>query len=135
YRCEAEERDSSDGKDGVYVIPNFGPLVYAGLQGWWSVLRDIIKKNDLAHPLCQHLREGQWSLDYTVGRLERMSKRSGFEGLQKLAEWLRLRFHAIGRLPSFLLPRYFALVIRTAYNAAWSRGLALIGEDVRRGHG
>ncbi|KAI9782452.1 MAG: hypothetical protein M1839_004938 [Geoglossum umbratile] len=135
YKCEAEERDSSDNKDGVYVIPNFGPLVYAGLQGWWSVLRNIIKKNDLAHPLCQHLREGQWPLDYIVGRLERTSKRQGFEGLRRPAEWLKLRFSAIRKLPSFLLPRYFALVVRTAYNAAWDRGLELMGEDVRRGQG
>src|SRR5690606_2624217 len=35
YRCDAEERDASGGKDGVYVIPDHGPLVYAGLQGWW----------------------------------------------------------------------------------------------------
>ena len=34
----AEERDSSNGQDGVYSIPNHGPLVYAGLQGWWSLL-------------------------------------------------------------------------------------------------
>ncbi|KAH0534193.1 hypothetical protein FGG08_007219 [Glutinoglossum americanum] len=133
YRCEAEERDSSDNKDGVYVIPKFGPLVYAGLQGWWSVLKDIIRKNDLAHPLCQHLREGQWPLDYTVGRLERMSKHQGFEALKEPADWLKLRFNAIRKVPSFLLPRYFALVIRTAYNAAWNRGLALMGEDVRSG--
>ncbi|KGQ01116.1 glycogen debranching enzyme [Paracoccidioides lutzii Pb01] len=26
YRCNAEERDSSDGKDGVYNVPNFRPL-------------------------------------------------------------------------------------------------------------
>ncbi|KAH0559772.1 hypothetical protein GP486_003709 [Trichoglossum hirsutum] len=135
YRCGAEEMDFSDGKDGVYIIPNFGPLVYAGLQGWWSVLRDVIKKNDLAHPLCQHLREGQWALDYTVTRLERISKQSDSEGLQMPAEWLKLRFSAIRKVPSFLLPRYFALVIRTAYNAAWNHGLSLMGEDVRSGQG
>lgn len=133
YRCEAEELDSSEGKDGVYDIPGHGKLVYAGLQGWWSVLKNIIKENDLAHPLCQHLRNGQWPLDYIYGRLERISKKAGYERLLKPATWLKERFDAIRKIPSFLLPRYFGLVIRTAYMAAWNRGLELMNENVRKG--
>ena len=133
YKCEAEELDSSEGKDGDYDIPGHGKLVYAGLQGWWSVLQNIIRDNDLAHPLCQHLRDGQWSLDYIYGRLERASKKAGYEKLHKPATWLKERFDAIRKIPSFLLPRYFGLVIRTAYMAAWDRGLELMNENVRKG--
>ncbi|KAI8632263.1 glycoside hydrolase family 133 protein [Xylariaceae sp. FL1651] len=133
YRCEAEERDGSEGKDGVYDIPGYGKTVYAGLQGWWSLLKDIIKDNNLAHPLCQNLRDGQWAMDYTVGRLERISKRPEFAGLTKPAEWLKERFNAIRGIPNFLLPRYFALVVRTAYMAAWERGLELMNNNVRKG--
>ncbi|RDW64120.1 putative glycogen debranching enzyme [Coleophoma crateriformis] len=133
YKCEAEELDSSDGKDGVYDIPGHGKLVYAGLQGFWSVLKNIIKNNDLAHPLCQHLRDGQWALDYIVGRIERSAKKEGYERLLKPATWLRERFDAIRKVPSFLLPRYFGLVIRTAYKAAWERGLELMNENVQKG--
>ncbi|KZF26819.1 glycoside hydrolase family 133 protein [Xylona heveae TC161] len=133
YRCEAEERDSSDGKDGVYAIPNFGPLVYAGLQGWWSVLKDIIVNNDLGHPLCQHLRDGQWALDYISGRLDRISKQEGYRRLEQPALWLRSRFDAIRKIPSFLLPRYFALVIRTAYHAAWDKAISLMAPNIREG--
>ncbi|KAH8815426.1 putative glycogen debranching enzyme [Xylogone sp. PMI_703] len=132
YRCEAEELDSSDGKDGVYDIPGHGKLVYAGLQGWWSVLRDVIRDNNLAHPICQHLRDGQWALDYIVGRLERISKKAGYERLLKPATWLKERFDSIRTIPSFLLPRYFGLVLRTAYSAAWDRGLELMNENVRK---
>ena len=133
YKCEAEELDSSQGKDGVYEIPGYGKLVYAGLQGWWSLLQNIIKDNDLAHPLCQHLRNGQWSLDYIYERLERESKKAGSERLSKPAMWLKERFDAIRKIPNFLLPRYFGLVIRTAYMAAWDRGLELMSENVRKG--
>ena len=133
YRCEPEERDFSGGSDGVYSVPNYGPLVYAGLQGWWSVLRDVIKDNALGHPICNHLREGQWSLDYVVGRLERIEKENDQVSLRGPITWLTERFDAIRKLPSFLLPRYFALVIQSAYQAAWDRGLDLMSDDVRNG--
>ncbi|ORY60201.1 glycogen debranching enzyme [Pseudomassariella vexata] len=133
YRCEAEERDGSDGKDGVYEIPGYGKIIYAGLQGWWSILKDVIKDNNLAHPLCQNLRDGQWALDYTVGRLERAGQEENFKSLAKPAAWLKDRFSALRGIPSFLLPRYFGLVIRTAYMAAKERGLDLLNENTRNG--
>jgi glycogen debranching enzyme len=133
YRCEAEELAESEGKDGCYEIPGHGKLVYAGLQGWWSVLKNIIKDNDLAHALCQHLRSGQWALDYIFGRLERISKKDGYAKLSEPAAWLKERFDAIRKIPSFLLPRYFGLVIRTAYTAAYNRGLELMNDNVRNG--
>jgi glycogen debranching enzyme len=133
YKCEAEERDASEGRDGVYDIPGHGKLVYAGLQGWWSILQDIIKDNNLAHPLCQHLRDGQWALDYIVGRLERASQQTLYNRLSKLVAWLRERFDAIRGIPSFLLPRYFGLVLRTAYMAANERGISLMNNNIQGG--
>jgi glycogen debranching enzyme len=133
YRCDAEERDSSNGEDGVYNIPKHGPLVYAGLQGWWSVLEDIIKYNQLGHPLCDHLREGQWALDYVVGRMEKVATKEGHSALEKPAAWLREKFDAVRGLPSFLLPRYFAIIVQVAYNAAWKTGIHLFGDNVRHG--
>ena len=131
YRCDAEERDSSGGQDGAYTIPDHGQLVYAGLQGWWSVLEPIIRENNLGHPLCNHLRQGQWALDFVVGRLDRMSKHEGFDRLQKPADWLRERFDAVREIPSFLLPRYFAYIVEVAYNAAYNRGLQLMSDNVQ----
>lgn len=133
YRCEAEERDSSDGQDGVYSIPNHGPLVYAGLQGWWSLLENIIKYNELGHPLCDHLREGQWALDYIVGRLEKVAQKDGYDAVRDPGVWLRERFDAVRQLPNFLLPRYFAIIVQIAYNAAWRRGIHLLGGNIQKG--
>jgi glycogen debranching enzyme len=131
YKCDAEERDASAGRDGAYAIPDYGQLVYAGLQGWWSVLEPIIRENNLGHPLCNHLREGQWALDFIVGRLDRMAKQKGHERLQKPADWLRDRFDAVRGIPSFLLPRYFAFIVEIAFNAAWSRGLQLLSDSIQ----
>ncbi|KAJ2966885.1 hypothetical protein NQ176_g9935 [Zarea fungicola] len=132
YRCEAEERDASDGADGVYDIPGHGKLVYAGIQGWWSILKDIIHKNDLAHPLCQNLRDGAWALDFIQSRVERHSKIEGQERLAAPAQWLKDRFDAIKAIPSFLLPRYFALAMRTAYRASWNKSLELMSPSIER---
>ncbi|KAF2108987.1 hypothetical protein BDV96DRAFT_652228 [Lophiotrema nucula] len=134
YRCDPEERDASDGKDGTYNIPGHGTLVYAGLQGWWSVLKDIVESNNLGHPLCNHLREGTWALDYCAGRLERISQKKKYHRIQPVAKWLRDRFDAISKVPSYLCPRYFALVIQTAYNAAVDRNIELSSENVRTGN-
>ncbi|KAK2754210.1 hypothetical protein FQN54_007089 [Arachnomyces sp. PD_36] len=133
YRCDAEERDSSDGKDGVYVIPKHGALVYAGLQGWWSVLENIVKYNELGHPLCDHLRDGQWALDYIVGRMEKLSEREGYTRLKKPTTWLREKFDSVRKVPSFLLPKYFATIIRVAYDAAWRRGIQLFPQNIQQG--
>jgi len=33
YRCDQEEREETQSKFGVYNVPGYDPLVYAGLQG------------------------------------------------------------------------------------------------------
>ncbi|KAF2740501.1 glycogen debranching enzyme [Polyplosphaeria fusca] len=133
YRCDPEERDASGNKDGTYDVPGHGPLVYAGLQGWWSVLKDIVNDNNLGHPLCNHLREGSWALDYCQGRLERISKNNRYQHVQGPAKWMKERFHAISKLPNYLRPRYFAMIIQTAYNAAVDRNIELLGDNVQSG--
>ena len=135
YRCEAEEHDLLGGNDGVYTIPNHGSLVYAGFQGWWSILKKVVCDNDLGHPICKHLRDGQWAFDWIVSRLRRLAKREGRPSLERAAGWIERRFDAIRKLPSFLLPKYFALVIRTAYRASWDQAISLMSEDIRHGQG
>ena len=60
---------ATDGQFGAYDVPGLGKLVYCGLQGWMAPLRRIMQYNDLGHPLCAHLREGTWALDYISNRL------------------------------------------------------------------
>lgn len=133
YRADPEERDFSGGSDGVYSIPGHGSLVYAGLQGWWSPLKEIIRDNNLGHPICNHLREGSWAMDYCASRLEHASSQARYEHLKGPASWLRERFEAVKKIPSFLYPRYFALIIRTAYNAAVDRSIELMAQNIQSG--
>lgn len=71
YRADGEERDATGGEIGAYLIPGMGAMVYCGLQGWIHPLRHIMQYNDLGHPLCAHLREGAWAMDYITNRLKR----------------------------------------------------------------
>lgn len=69
YRAEGEERDATGGEIGAYDVPGMGKLVYCGLEGWMHPLRHIMQHNDLGHPLCGHLRDGVWAMDYIHSRL------------------------------------------------------------------
>ncbi len=46
---------------------------------------------------------------------------------------LRGKFDAVRDLPNFLFPRYFAIIVQVSYNAAWKRGIHLLGDNVRHG--
>ncbi|OLL22964.1 Glycogen debranching enzyme [Neolecta irregularis DAH-3] len=132
YRCDGEEKDYTEGKDGAYGVPNYGLLVYCGLEGWMGPLREIIRKNYLGHPLCDHLREGHWALDYTVRRLETYCKE--FPSLQAPAQWLQRKFEKIKNVVYYLVPRLFAMVIQTLYNAAVERAISLFRPVISNGH-
>lgn len=129
YKCEPEERDASGGRDGVYEIPDYGKLVYAGLEGWIAVLRSVIWNNDLAAPICNHLREGLWAADYIVNRLEKYAAES--KGVSKFRDWLRSRVEAIKKVPHFLRPHYFCLVVGIAYEAARFRALRQMDDNIK----
>ncbi|KAJ2808305.1 bifunctional 4-alpha-glucanotransferase/amylo-alpha-1,6-glucosidase [Coemansia guatemalensis] len=128
YRCDAEERDTIG--NGTYNVPELGLLPYCGIQGWYAHLRYIIPNNDLGHPLCAHLRQGAWALDYISGRLHKHSK--VYPQLAQLAAWFDERWELIRHVPNFLLPRYFALTVHTANQALLQRALKLMPGSVVR---
>lgn len=55
------------------------------LTGVVTVLSEIRVINDLGHPLCGNLRDGDWLPDYIVGRLKLEPS------TQRLATWLEVR--------------------------------------------
>lgn len=155
YRADGEERDATDGQFGVYDIPGLGKLVYCGLEGWMHPLRSIMRYNDLGHPLCAHLREGIWALDYVHQRLTQcvtmirslcgcphyslfcyfLSQLGMFPRLEKPAQWIKERFERIKmNVPNFLRPKYFALVISEAYRAARRAVIEQSSEFIVQGH-
>ncbi|KAF5316807.1 hypothetical protein D9619_006196 [Psilocybe cf. subviscida] len=133
FRANVEERDATGGKFGVYEVPNLGKLVYCGLEGWMSPLRHVMRNNDLGHPLCGHLREGCWALDYVHERLAYQS--DIFPNLAKPAQWLKERFDRVqATVPNYMRPKYFALVIAEAYKAARRVAVEQCSDFVSSGH-
>ncbi|XP_013387613.1 glycogen debranching enzyme isoform X3 [Lingula anatina] len=116
YRCDNEERD--DGKGfGAYNVPRYGSLVYCGLQGVMSVMGPISLSNDLGHPLCCNLRDGDWLPGYIAARLKAQPS------TQQLGEWFEAVFEQLSKLPRYLIPSYFdAILTQTSsiiHDAAW----------------
>ncbi|KAL0096646.1 glycogen debranching enzyme [Phycomyces blakesleeanus] len=130
YRCESEEMDATGG-DGVYNVSGYGKFVYAGLQGFMSALTPIIINNDLGHPVCNNLREGKWMLDYVVNRLERQHEQ--YPHLKPLSDWFNSRFDVVKQMPDFLVPKYFAMTIQTAYDKIYTHALACMSPLVQNG--
>jgi len=52
-------------------------------------LRQIIDPNDLGHPLCAHLREGTWAMDYVLHRIEKYAASPRHSRLAILIESLQ----------------------------------------------
>ncbi|RLV91284.1 Glycogen debranching enzyme [Spathaspora sp. JA1] len=130
YKSSPEELDASSGKEDVYTIPNHGTLVYAGLEGWNTALKHVIWSNNLGHPICNHLREGEWALDYIVNRLDKYVAHS--PTLSKFQDWLRSRFDAIKKAPYFLRPHYFSLIVGIAYEAARFRSIRSFDQTIQQ---
>ncbi|XP_050699326.1 glycogen debranching enzyme-like isoform X6 [Eriocheir sinensis] len=126
YRCDDEEKDEGRGW-GTYNIPKYGPLLYCGLQGVVSVLSEIRVINDLGHPLCGNLRDGDWLLDYIVGRLKLEPS------TQRLAGWLEEVFGYLKDVPRYLIPAYFDSIITSIYLTLINRAWALMGEFISEG--
>lgn len=96
-------------------------------------LRHIMRYNDLGHPLCGHLREGTWALDYVYSRLSRQV--GTFPHLEKPAQWFADRFGKIKQcVPPFLRPKYFAIVISEAYKVSRRLAIEQCSEFVSSGH-
>ncbi|XP_072366697.1 LOW QUALITY PROTEIN: glycogen debranching enzyme-like [Scyliorhinus torazame] len=106
-RCDFEEQEDGG---GCYSIANIGPLKYAGLQGFISVLADMRPRNDLGHPLCENLRDGDWMMDYISNRL---IARGG--KLEEIGNWFAAMFTFLKNLPRYLIPCYFDAILVGAY--------------------
>jgi glycogen debranching enzyme len=119
YRTDAEELDVIG--DSTFHVPGYGNFVYCGLQGIISTLLPLVRNNDLGHPLFSSLRSGSWLCEYITKRLVKYSE--FFPELIKFEKWMTQRLELVAKLPPTFIPKYFAIVIISAYNAVKHRAL------------
>ena len=104
FHCNEEEL--SDGLGiGVYDFPNFGKLCYCGIAAVAVQMAKIRRNNDLGHPICTNLREGNWLLEYLSSRLIKHQE------TQQLGLWFEKVFRVLGQVPRFLVPMYFEIIL------------------------
>lgn len=126
YRCDREERDEDYGFSS-YNIPNFGSLFYCGLQGFMSLLENIRPNNDLGHPMCGNLRDGNWMTDYIWQRLQLD------EGTRDLGFWIEKNTMPLKNVPRYLVPSYFDAVITRIYVRLLEHTFNFMSDFVRNG--
>ncbi|CAG9856411.1 unnamed protein product [Phyllotreta striolata] len=126
FRCGEEERDEGFGFD-TYNIPNFGHMVYAGLQGVMSLLSNIRPNNDLGHPLCANLRDGNWLIDYTWKRLKLDPSTA------RLGAWIEDNTKTFAVIPRYLVPCYFDMLVTAVYVVVMKKTHDLMSEFVNSG--
>ncbi|XP_017867030.1 PREDICTED: glycogen debranching enzyme isoform X1 [Drosophila arizonae] len=127
FSCDQEERDMGLGCS-AYDIPNFGPIVYCGLQGFVSLLTEISPRDDLGHPLCNNLRDGNWMMDYIADRL------NNFNDLKPLSTWFKATFEPLKNVPRYLIPCYFDAIVSGVYNILVNQVNQLMPSFIRDGH-
>ncbi|RZC42945.1 glycogen debranching enzyme, partial [Asbolus verrucosus] len=126
YRCDQEERDEGHGFD-TYNIPNFDRLVYAGLQGFMSLMCNIRPNNDLGHPMCANLRDGNWMIDYIWQRLKLD------ESTKRLGQWFEENTKSLKQIPRYLIPCYFDVIVTGIYILLIEQSHNLMSDFVKKG--
>lgn len=126
FRCDQEEKDMGCGQ-GVFDIPGYGPLVYAGFQGFNSILTEITPKNDLGHPFCDNLRQGNWMIDYISNRLVNNP------GTAALSKWLELNLASLKEIPRYMIPSYFDVIVSGVHNVLKKRVIELMPNFIKTG--
>ncbi|XP_008297524.1 glycogen debranching enzyme isoform X1 [Stegastes partitus] len=125
FRCDTEEQEDGG---GCYNIPGWESLKYAGLQGLISVLADIRPNNDLGHPLCANLRQGDWLIDFVSNRL---INREG--PLAQVGQWLAAMFNLLKHIPRYLVPCYFDAILVSIYTTALDATYKLMSSFIQNG--
>jgi len=132
YRCEREENCCGINRK-PYFIPNFGHLVYCGLQGIISVLQKVADENDLGHPICAHLREGIWLQDFLLNRISGEDASHSSKALDDLSQCLRDLFSHMYTLPRYLVPLSFGMVYGCLHQQMTDELASRLGEWTKLG--
>ena len=133
YRVSDEEVDEEISSN-AYNVPNYGSLIFCGLQGFVNILEKARLYNDLGHPFYQNLRAGNWMMEYIVRRLKSSCQNNPYRlGLLDLADWLDAQFNFIYKIPRYMIPAYFDALITSLYSKILSHCFGKMSKFIQNG--
>lgn len=107
FTCQTEERIRYG--SGVYEVPRYGPLLFAGFFGLYGILLHLEQFVHERGILFEHVEEGDFLIDYFRNRCNRYGRNPKFCAFYSDA------VKHIKKLPRFIVPKYvyklFMLVI------------------------
>uniref|UniRef100_A0A8D8RVX4 Glycogen debranching enzyme n=1 Tax=Cacopsylla melanoneura TaxID=428564 RepID=A0A8D8RVX4_9HEMI len=112
---------------GTYNVPNYGHLVYCGLQGILSLMSDVSRTNDLGHPVCANLRDGPWLMQYLSTRLKQNPSTT------PLGDVLDVLFEPLNDIPRYLVPCYFHATLTRVCEALVQQCYDMMSDFVQDG--
>ncbi|KAF0047471.1 hypothetical protein F2P81_001104 [Scophthalmus maximus] len=98
------------------------------IGGLMSVLADVRPNNDLGHPVCANLRQGDWLIEFVSNRL---INREG--PLAQVGQWLGAMFNYLKHIPRYLIPCYFDAILVSTYTTALDATYNLMSSFVQNG--
>lgn len=98
---------SNEANNSSYEIPNYGKLFYCGLQSVFDAIQEAFRFNNLDHPICQNIRQGDWLIDYLIAKLHEYN----FRGIVK-------ELKTIKKLPHYYKPLQLFRLVKEVYFAA-----------------
>jgi len=125
YRTSNEEQSDGKGFD-VYIVPDYGPMTYCGLQGQMSILEKIRLHNDLQHPFIRNLKQGNWLMDYIANRLLIHPQ------TKSLGQWYSNAFSYVSQLSRVMIPTYFDLILTGSYTIVIEHTWSLMNSFVQQ---
>lgn len=102
----------------------------SSLIGMISLLANIRPNNDLGHPMCANIREGNWMIgifyytyiyllyyfDLSFLSIDYVWRRLKFdEGTKALGEWIEQKSDSLKSIPRYLIPCYFDVIVTGIY--------------------
>ena len=122
WRSKDEELDITRGQRGIYEVPGFKVLNYAGIGGLVTELKEI----NSDHPVVKNLSEGNWYLEYQYIRILNSNMPSNF---LELFHSMLVGIQALPRLITFYHTAKFILLIFRNIKVSLLKASGLLSQD------
>ena len=94
----------------------YGEFQYAGITTFMYLLDGLKFSKDMGAEIFDNIRNGDWMIDYVVGRLRDYQSQEPSIGLTNLIDFLDEYFQSVKNLPAYLKPKYASRIIESVHH-------------------